>query len=85
MAALEAERYLRRNLLRQAPNRRGGGRRGPLVDWDRIRIFSQSPSRQLHASRRRSGLEPIGREPAGLGAERELKAPLFHRHARGLI
>ena len=55
------------------------------MDWDKLRSFTGGRSWQLHPCRRRARPVAIGREPPSLGAGGDLRAPLFHRHARGLI
>jgi DNA-binding transcriptional LysR family regulator len=59
---------------------------GLIVDWDRIRIF-YTVAEAGSFTRAAEGLDlsqsAVSRQIQAL--ERELKAPLFHRHARGLI
>jgi DNA-binding transcriptional LysR family regulator len=51
------------------------------LDWDKIRIFYNVAEA---GSFTRAG-DALGLSQSASALERELKAPLFHRHARGLI
>ena len=65
------------------PTERGGGTR---VDWDKIRIFytvAEAGSFTRAGDDLGLSQSAVSRQISAL--ERELKAPLFHRHARGLI
>ncbi len=56
------------------------------MDWDKLRIFQAAADAGLvHPRRRDAGAEPVGDQPPGQRARTDLGAPLFHRHARGLI
>lgn len=65
---------------------REGSPRGTVVDWDKIRIFykvAEAGSFTRAGDDLGLSQSAVSRQISAL--ERELKAPLFHRHARGLI
>src|SRR6202040_1838008 len=66
---------------------KGGGRgRGKTMDWDKLRVFQAAADA---GSFTRAG-ETLGLSQSAVSRqvsalEQDLGAPLFHRHARGLI
>src|SRR5918997_2794399 len=74
-------------LLAKARSRaRNGERRGRAVDWDKIRIFCDvADAGSFTRAGDHLGLSQsaVSRQISAL--EQDLKVPLFHRHARGLI
>ena len=83
MAALEAERFLAGGPLNAPTSRRGP--RGPVMDWDKLRIFHAvaSAGSFTHAGQMLTlSQSAVSRQISAL--EEEISTPLFQRHARGL-
>ena len=73
----------RRSLMRNTHKHMGGI---AVIDWDRLRVFyvAAEAGSFTHAGDQLAlSQSAVSRQVSAL--ERDLKVPLFHRHARGLI